>query len=136
MQDLKELIARVEGASGPDRGLDVYVAQAVDKPTTLLNGQTFDQAVAGFPNDLDGIARHWPVLAYTASLDAAISLLERVLPGATWAVFGADAAFDMPLCEASVADAESFDSTKALAPTPALALVLAILKALDARENQ
>lgn len=79
--DLKELLERVEKAEGPDRELDVLIAQAIAKPTTMLNGLTFDGAVAAYPNDLAGIAQNWPVPTYTASLDAALALVERVLPG-------------------------------------------------------
>lgn len=92
---LADLVARVEKAEGPDRGLDVFVAQAVEKPATLLNGMTFDEAIAGFPHDLSSIANHWPVAPFTAAFDATLAMVERRIserhPGWTWnmkAVYG------------------------------------------------
>lgn len=92
MTDLPSLLARIESAIGPDRELDVHIHAALG-----LNAKYPDNAAVG---DL----KHWLEFAvhekrespyhflgpftkskeigrYTASIDDAILLCERVLPG-------------------------------------------------------
>lgn len=57
-----DLIAKLEGLTGPDRAIDHAVHATTNPP--LRDGLRFGN-----------------VPAYTASLDAAVSLVERVLPG-------------------------------------------------------
>jgi hypothetical protein len=133
MQDLKELIARVEGASGPDRELDRLVALAV-------SGATEDR------DELGGLRGYhkdgfWtsigPIEPVTASLDAALSLLERVLPEAYAGVqqnrYEPGEAGDRTWNGYVFLNDEEHESLKH--PTPALALVLAILKALSTEND-
>lgn len=122
---LPSLITRLEEAKGPDRELDADICGAlldaqVKRRREILPSYVYHTG--------DG---EWSLIpAYSASLDAALSLAERVLPGcgvmlnigsrvevAVWPVSPAPAAF-------------------ALAPTPALALCLAILRALAVKEGQ
>ena len=67
--DLDELIARLEAASGPDWRLDrdVYRATNPDKPE---------------PKWAFGL----PPLKLTASIDAALAIVEEVEPGRSWSL--------------------------------------------------
>lgn len=63
---LRELRARVEKCSGPDREIDGALAAAFEP----------------------GVYDVWPHLTpeFTASIDAALALVERCLPGQTWSI--------------------------------------------------
>jgi len=128
--DLSGLIERLERATGPDRELDVWLAMALERPTTLLNGQTFSEAVAALPNDLHGIARHWPIEPLTASLDAALALVERVRPGEWIEVSGPRKYLYIPAPVPNHWLAVVGDS-RGWGFTPALALCLALLRTLE-----
>lgn len=66
---LKELLARVEGASGPDGRLDYDIVRALDPPKLLAPGNP-------------PLTTDWEYYGpLTASIDAALALVERVLPG-------------------------------------------------------
>lgn len=123
--DLTDLIARCEAATGSDRGLDALIWYAlIEKPSS---GQKLDR---------DMIDR-WP--RYTASVDEALALIERALPDgcpglqknrgtkpprrwAAWLeVFGGEAGYARYV---------------GAAPTPALALCLSLLRALQANETR
>jgi len=71
---LAELIERLEKADGPDRGLDSEVEVAT--------GQAKYRDGKGRACYHDG--RRDRVPHYTASIDAAVALAERVLPGWKW----------------------------------------------------
>lgn len=103
MADLSQLIERVENLTGPDREIDAEIDAA------LFGGRaahTFSEDCGGArlrksygagtvflngdPNDNGGhvLTRHHRMAdGYTASLDAAIALTERVLPGAKISLF-------------------------------------------------
>lgn len=108
--DLSALIARLEAAEVGSRELDKAVCDA-------LNWRRTD-GVWTFPA---------PV---SQSLDAALALAERVLPG--WRVFGISDERDFQVSRgwgAGVGEKTGPGIQHAKAPTPALALVIAILKA-------
>lgn len=65
MSDVAALIERVRNATGPDRELDRAIQKALDIGPTSFTQDEFN---------------HWP-LRFTASVDAALALVERVLPG-------------------------------------------------------
>lgn len=68
-------------------------------------------------------------LFVTTSLDAALALAERVLPGWSWTV----GTRDVPGCTAVIdSNGGSPILGEAIAPTPALALCIAILRARQA----
>lgn len=69
--NLTDLIARVEGASGADRWLDRAIAQVF--------GQAYGRV--GPVGEEHELAE-----PYAASVDAALALAERVLPGVWWLV--------------------------------------------------
>jgi hypothetical protein len=98
---MSELIARLEAATGPDRGLDAAIHDVVS----------------------DAELTSCLLPAYTASLDAAVAL---VPDGFHWAIRATPIEDGPPLIEASVDWAPHPSETGA---TPALALCIAALRA-------
>lgn len=86
---LKELEARLVAASGPDREIDALLAVALLKPEQATDDLIYYRRVDRDDNCTPGT--YWrksrsgmslqTAETYTASLDAAIALCERVLPG-------------------------------------------------------
>lgn len=76
----------------------------------------------------------WPAPPYTSSVDAVLALIEKKLPGWGWSVHRDDDYHLGPLFYwASVTKLEMAPITyRTRAPTPALALLLALLTALEA----
>lgn len=112
MSDLSSLIARLEKAEGPSHELDRLIASVV-------------------------LGRSIGVSKWTASLDAAVSLAERVLPN--WHA-DIDLLSPPPMSDkfgARLFDANgSWQNVAAEAITPALALVLATLRALQSQTGE
>jgi hypothetical protein len=95
MADLSELLRRVEEANGPDRELDVRIHFAVNpsqrimidggsvrppiRPASYITLEEFD--LAGW-SDWGSLALHVGAAPITASLDAALALVEKRMPGA------------------------------------------------------
>lgn len=119
MSDYSDIIERLEKATGPEYALDVKIwLDLVEKP----EGKRDPDMIGRVPN-------------YTASIDAAIALVERMFsPGyyrleklkglpdphhACWATAGA-----------------SGQQEDAYAPTAPLALLLALFRALEAKESR
>lgn len=160
--DLSELLERVEKASGPDRELDAELCLALgDFPQIQVSWTG-----GPFRSDLDGGWRlrpqskgyvehplwidSWgrPIGAqakpYTASVDAALALVERVLPG--WGVvitkpldgggyaevFSREGLSFDPNGDKNVSLGEWLEQGKPQRETPALALLAAMLRALIA----
>lgn len=74
--------------------------------------------------------------ALTQSIDAIVALIARKLPGRAWMLSSPDKLLSHPLCQGEVAEGEfSFETTKGCAPTPALALCIAFLRALQAQQE-
>lgn len=102
-----DLIERVRNATGPDREIDWDV----------------DEALTGEVPDFHGCPR------YTASIDAALALVERVLPG--WQIaMGTCGEDDIPWACLTEPDDDCRDFP-ASAPTIPLALIAALLSALN-----
>lgn len=116
-EGLADLLARVEGASGPDRALDKAILMALGQWAPVMTNQP------------------WTVARLTASLDAALALTERVLPGWTIAGIGQD---DSKLWHVELREGHQTSYRRVVlshmtlrgSPTPALALLAALLKAL------
>lgn len=111
--ELQGLIERCEKATGPDRELDVAIWQALcwkDHYRDIAKGTVF-----------------------TASLDASVALVERVLPGWHWSLdsFGEATAFDSSGAFLVAADDEHYGHNKHLP----LAILAALLRSLLARED-
>jgi hypothetical protein len=130
MSDLRELLARVQAATGPDRGIDVDVLTSIDG-WRHIDGSMFygpGEAVAHLCDGwFDPEVQELPFV--TASLDAVTALIERVLLDASWDVYKVPSG----LADASV---YSPDEHAAQGHTPALALLAAFLSALIEKETR
>jgi hypothetical protein len=77
-----ELIERLEGLSGPDREVDEALALTYDGFKAVyevgMAGNWWHRFTQG------GLTAAVP--AYTASIDAAVALVEKALPGGDWSV--------------------------------------------------
>lgn len=111
-----DLIAKLEELDGPNWAIEKELAITIERDQWLKNQLSFPK--------------------YTASLDAVIALVERVLPGWSWEArksgFGNGQAsvwdpMDQPRHGTTIrADHKS---------SPAIALLIATIKALEARDG-
>ena len=138
MTALADLIARVEKAEGPDREIDAAICLA-------LESDRFGQWRAARPKGLmlsieDDLARFASKRGHlTASLDAAVALVERRLPELwEWSV----RCYGKPPQYCAYVDAPAggkkfwhFDTYIANAAAPALAIILALLRVMQAQEQ-
>lgn len=122
MMELTELIERVEALSGPDREASRDIWMYFGTPE-WKRAYIEAQAPCGCPHEqaVEYSVRHLPDI--TASIDAALSFAERVMPGWTWCV-GTDGSDDF---FANVWN--GVEEANAYAPTPPLAIILATLRA-------
>jgi hypothetical protein len=112
--DRDELLVRVQKATGPDRELDVLIAGYF--------GSTG-------PNGLIVCAGFLGVAEFTASIDAALALVERVLPGNYFLVMR-----DTGQWEANIGPQESFVSFEGKCSNAPLSILAALLTALKPPE--
>lgn len=149
-EQLQSLLDQVESAEGASRELDARIHHALFPDQTVMFsagslrpkehasfGDLRDFPIDGW-DDYDAVARLFDADQYTSSVDAALALFERVLPG-WFDVTGKlrNGAFiatvSEPVDPGDCHDAETAQSSEA--PTRALALISAILKALIAQEK-
>jgi len=120
MPDFTDLIARLETATEGSRELDAEIVRAVDPDAFFADDGSFESAV------YDCINRYPP--HYTTSLDAALTLVPE---GWGWSVDYANACMLSTL--GGDGHVDYLHTTYAReAATPALALVIAALKARQA----
>lgn len=123
---LDELIEKLEKAEGPNYRLEIDIFK-------LFNPEyaEYVEGRGGLVHVNDGedqrVLSNVRAPNYTASLDAAVALAERVLPGWRWAVTSRGTAW----CNTADLPTPSIH-LRADAATPALALCLATLKAVRA----
>lgn len=118
--DLAELRRRVSEATGADRALDNLIGFHLD-------GQPFCVR-AGFDPSAPEVGDGPLPPNYTASIDAALALVERKIPGATWSIAGGGV--HKPSYDADV-HGHIGSGNAEYAPTPALALIAALLASLE-----
>ncbi len=126
-----DLIAKLEALDGPSR--------EVDRDIATHFGDPWDYGVSwrGWGIGQDGRPIEKPVaFPYTASLDAAIALVGRVLPGWSWEArrsgFGnGQASVWNPMEQPRPGKTIRADHKS----SPAIALLIATLKALEARDG-
>lgn len=151
MTTLLELAAKVEGASGPDREIDAVIHALIVLAEFGTPEVDIERCLTVVREPWDWEDEPHPILEYTASLDAAMSLVPE---GWRWLVRSSapnspDAgkyfarietpdfnAYSWGKGEDWIREIESGAEFKALAATPALALCSAALKALAAGETQ
>lgn len=127
------LIERLEKATEGSRELDRRLA--------TMAGWTVTERIGGnrhFQPPTGWVGSNGPMCGppeFTTSLDAAIALSERVLPGWTW--FMASGSAPEPYYEATLfGPDENATSGEQIAKSPALALCLAICRALALRDEE
>ena len=79
MSRLEELIAELEKVAGPSRDFDWSIAQITNLPEVWPETASWPPFMAGSKFDK-------AIPLFTASLDAAVALVERVLPGAKYEI--------------------------------------------------
>lgn len=128
MADLSELIERLEMAGGPSRDLDVEIMNALAPRSPdekrLFDGKVYPATWGAVGQVCDHIRYFVEAPFLTSSIDAAAALAERVLPGNQINV----TRFTSTVARASIGNGWIEASTH---KTPALALVTAILRALQ-----
>lgn len=134
VSNLQALLERVEKAEGPDRELDALIWTAATGHETHYPNPYMREAEglhAYTERRGDDLSRWYRVPALTNSIDAAVGLVEKMLPG-----------FDVCLARVSgewsadIGPPDSFQAASAKSrPTPALALIAALLKALISQSN-
>lgn len=145
MSDLQSLIERVEKATGPDREIDARLKIFVADEDCLYWGRGDDFGCTTREYLLRWDDENWREAAselahgephYTADIDAALSLVSRALPGWGWSVasdMGEGRVFGAAMSPLGLASAALMTQT-ARAPTPALAIILALLRAKAAQD--
>jgi hypothetical protein len=86
---LRELLARVESAAGPDRELDYAIHDIQMGGWLQEHGYERSKDGDGYVTDtppVEGTSRCCGPEEFTSSIDAAVALCERVLPGWWWKV--------------------------------------------------
>lgn len=133
IETLRSLLARVEVADGADRELDGRIWAATAGVTILEwdgDGVLWKDEHGGLRHQRDD-----RIPAYTASIDAVVALVERVLPSG-WTRVDVWNTDDVKQVTASVLPLPVPNSTSSgKAATAPLALLSALLKALIAREE-
>ena len=144
---LRDLEKRLAEAKGPDRVQDFWIA--VELGPSPLKSDTGTEARPNWVNDSGqefdlwgaegryGFIGHHVVPVVTASLDAAVALVERVLPGFHWHVETMAKPHTQWIAEMYDHEAERPRGVKQghSKATPALALCLACVRALIAQEE-
>jgi hypothetical protein len=122
VETLRELLARVETATRPDRKLGYDILR-------LLHPEWKSYADEQFHDNKFYSPR------ITSSIDAAVGLIERVLPGRYWATTGQWNVEGGKHTPGAQIDAGCFPIIITNAATPALALCAAMLHALITIED-
>jgi hypothetical protein len=124
---LSTLLTRLRAATWPDRELDAEI-EILFSP--FLSDLPRSDA-GGWLHPAFGLVA--PPQEYTSSIDAAVALAERALPGWYWSAYSKDG---YGLAHARMEEPEDTGrGTRADAPTPALALCIAIVEALEAKND-
>ena len=127
MTDNKDLIARLEGADGPDRKLDLLIWRLF-RPDDYRD--SFYSLRASCPKGSTDEYVHGKMsshVRYTASFDASIALVDEVLPGWEWALEKEDTTYDgetAPLFRFELGS-QIQEEHKSLAIVPLIALLKA-----------
>lgn len=138
--DIDALIERLEAATGPDRELDAAIfawseGGRIHYFDALAKNYVWERPIDGFW--IRGVKSVPSTTKFTASIDAALALCERMLPGWSWKIVGEPGAV-YPHCAVlrnagKLSDvAEAFVASHRTAP---LAMVSALLLALRATDT-
>lgn len=138
LDQLRALEARLAAATGPDRELDARIHHALfqhqvvlmDPGSVRYKRPAVYGPISEFPMnnwaDWAAVADLFDAGLYTSSIDAAVALCGRLLPGYRWVLW---------LTRAELWVAEDLVSVSSGKSGTALALCLAIVRALIAQEE-
>jgi hypothetical protein len=136
---LHELLERAKAASGPDRELDAEIEHAARFQRGLSLGLKPDQiAVWNHVGNgyVESHGTRYASPAYTASIDAAVALISRVLPGLyMWQLEFDDEPTDCPYMARLYTTNGAPSGVSESGPTAPLALIVALLEAKIAEDK-
>lgn len=137
MADYSGIIERLEKAEGPSMPLDCMVLEAVCPDVMIDSYPTAADDACVFHADAAGIDNKSPLPQFTASIDAAVALTERMLPGWIWNIEGSwtdGNGKKVPSCaDIYRLNASDMDHVPYSGATPPIALLIAMFRALQAR---
>lgn len=125
MTDLPALLSRLEAAEGPSRELDSEIVRVLCPSAVVTTYLASDDEDSVFHAQSLGLSDRASVPAYTASLDAALALAERALPGWGWSITRKDKWSWVCVNEPDA----TVEIVRGEHTQPALALCIAIVKA-------
>lgn len=130
---MQSLIDRLSKLDAPDREVDAEIYIRFNIPAERAGRIDYSNGMVGWwPKDGPYVSAI-TVPAYTASVDAAIALAERVLPGWTWYLGNGANGSGNNSSVAGIYPPKSPEGTfKGDHPMPATALCIAILRAKEA----
>ncbi len=141
---MTDLITRLSKLDAPDRGMDAEIEVAVRRIEAARSGLA-EEYWANWQASPDGTVydphTRYSSNPFTASVDAAIALAERVLPGWKWRV-GRTELFPNGWAYMHKYDPSNCDRTDEAAcadgkaANPAIALLIALLRAKEASNGQ
>lgn len=126
---MNELIERLEKATGPDRELDAAAESERRRQQAYacgLNDKTRAYWVPDRLGYVESQGTRYPAKPFTASIDAALTLVPE---GCFWRVGHDGEGADPSQFRADILHAPGSGLHKATAPTPALAICIAALRA-------
>lgn len=131
MRDLDWLIEKIEGLEGPSREVDLAVAECLG--AGLEHTPTSFTGKIAWPGD----TKCRPCPPYTTSFDAALALVDRLLPGAWYLIGKGKTRAAEPLYGAQI----MFGSDDVIGEgehdaSLAIALCLALFRALQSQEKK
>lgn len=118
--NLSEIIEALEKAEGPSRDIDADIAIATGKVASR-DYWSIDYLKAGIVSE------------YTASVDAALALAERLIPGVWYHIAKGKTRVDEPLYGAAMMLGDEPIGQGEHETSQAIAIVLATLKAIQAK---
>ena len=130
--DLPALIARLEAATGGDREIDALIATGCAGARLERYAPGARQHIWRGP-DNEWLTRDANPPAYTSDLNAIVALIEKRLPGADFIDVFRDAGHWFASLTVSEGVTPRIDVS---APTPALALCIAFVRALSETDNE
>lgn len=138
MSKYADIIKRLEEADGPDRALDAHILVSVNGVTMHKDSDPSEGIFAFWQDGVCHNCTRWDEL--TASIDAAVALVELMLPGWFWrcgrtSLFPNGWAFLAKHAPDHCDRGDEFAAADGKAQTPAIAILLSLFRALEAKDT-
>ena len=136
MRELAGLIERLEKATGPDREIDALIEIEARRQEAYRVGLNDDQRAKWKPVGSNGEVEeggtryHSP--KFTASLDATVALIERVLPGCEFSLTNL---YGVAHAELPLNRDNGWENGRRTDGNLAIAMLIALLRALSERQE-